>query len=63
MNCDAQLSMWVQYGLSAAAFFVFALWERWLGRTSKTKANSTIDLIVSVIKPKSKEDTDGIVRR
>ena len=35
----------VAYGPTAAAFLVFALWEFWLGRTDKVKANSTLALI------------------
>jgi len=32
------------------AIFVFALWERWLGKTKKLKSNSTIELIEKIIK-------------
>jgi hypothetical protein len=37
-----------------AAIFVFALMERWLGKTKKLKSNSTIELIENIIKGKEK---------
>jgi hypothetical protein len=31
------------------ALFIFALWEKFLGKTDKIKSNSTIDLILSIL--------------
>lgn len=37
-----------------AAIFVFALWERWLGKTKKLKSNSSVELIENLLKGKEK---------
>lgn len=33
-----------------AAIFLFALWERWLGKNKNIKENSTLELIENKIK-------------
>jgi hypothetical protein len=37
-----------------AVFFIFALWERWLGKTKKLKSNSTLELLTNIIRGEEK---------
>lgn len=67
--CEVELPSWVQTTLTVLSFLLFALFERWLGRTPQTKAASTLDLIGSLVsnlvtkRPRGfiKEETDKML--
>lgn len=54
MNCEElyKLPEWVK-ALLATGFFLYPMFEWWLGRTTKTKAGSIIDLFIGLFKARS----------
>lgn len=44
------LDSWAGHAYVFASILLILIWERWLGRTAKTKAASTIDLVVNLSK-------------
>lgn len=40
----------LEIGCAVAGQVAYMIFERWLGRTKRTEANSTIDLIVLMVK-------------
>lgn len=39
-----------EYVAEFAVVFIFALWERWLGKNKNIKENSTLELIENTLK-------------
>lgn len=54
MNCEElyKLPEWVK-ALLTIGFFLYPMFEWWLGRTTKTKAGSIIDLFIGLFKARS----------